>query len=97
MKKALSSGAVISNEDFYNQLNAIYEEAFGHDAGVHNMIRKFLTLLPKEAQVLDCGCGTGKPGASMIVESGRRVHCIDLFGQWSSRAASKSLMGPLKG
>ena len=78
MKKALSSGAVIPSENFYDQVGIEYEEAFGHDVGLHKIMMKFLELLPRDAQILDCGCGTGKPVATMIVESGRRVQGIDL-------------------
>lgn len=78
MKKALFSEAVIPSEDFYNQVGIQYEEAFGHDVGLHKIIQRFLGLLPGDARVLDCGCGTGKPVAHMIAESGRKVNGIDL-------------------
>ena len=78
MKKALSLDAIIPSEEFYNQVGIQYEQAFGHDAGLHGVIKKFLELLPGDAQVLDCGCGTGKPVANMVADSGRKVHGIDL-------------------
>ena len=78
MKKALSSKAVIPSEEFYDQVGIQYEEAFGHDVGLHRIIQRFLELLPGDARVLDCGCGTGKPVAHMIAESGRKVNGIDL-------------------
>ncbi len=78
MKKALSSEAIIPSEDFYNKVGIQYEAAFGHDAGLHKIVLKFLQLLPGDARVLDCGCGTGKPVAEMIAESGRVVTGVDL-------------------
>ena len=78
MKKALTSGAIIPSEDWYNEIGIQYEEAFGHDEGLHRAVQEFLKLLPEDAQVLDCGCGTGKPVASKIVESDRKVKGIDL-------------------
>ena len=78
MKIALSSEDFVSSEEFFNQVGIQYEEAFGHDAGLHRIIQRFLEQLPKDARVLDCGCGTGKPVAHMIAESGRKVDGIDL-------------------
>ncbi len=78
MKKALSSDAVIPSEEFFNQVGIQYEEAFGHNAGLQRIVQHFLKLLPGDAQVLDCGCGTGKPVAEMIAQSGRVVNDIDL-------------------
>ena len=78
MKESLSSNAIIPSDDFFNQVGIKYEEAFGHDAGLQKIIQKFLGLLPAESRILDCGCGTGKPVANMIVQSGRSVHGIDL-------------------
>ena len=77
MKTSLSSKAVLSSEEFYNDAGKQYEDAFGHDPGLLRIDGKFLDLLPPDARVLDCGCGTGKPTAHMIVESGRAVYGID--------------------
>lgn len=63
--------------DFYDGLGMRYEEAFGHDVGLHNFIERALGMLPPNATVLDVGCGTGKPTSSMIAASARRLHGID--------------------
>ena len=53
--------------EFYNKLGMQYENLYGHDPGLHEIVRRFLDLLPVSgARVLDCGCGTGKPVAHMI-------------------------------
>ena len=72
------SDAIIPSDDFFNEIGVEYEEAFGHDAGLRQIVQRFLEMLPANTYVLDCGCGTGKPVAGLIVESGRRVHGIDL-------------------
>ena len=77
MKTSLSSKAVLSSEEFYNDAGKQYEDAFGHDPGLLRIDRKFLDLLLPDARVLDCGSGTGKPTAHMIAESGRAVYGID--------------------
>ena len=77
VKISIHTGAVISTQDFYNEVGKRYEEAYGHDAGLHKIVRQFLSLLPPDASVLDCGCGTGKPVSSLIAESGRQPYGID--------------------
>ena len=65
-------------DEFFDQLGMQYEEAFGHDTGLHRIIQTFLGLLPLNVRVLDCGCGTGKPVGYAIANSGRQIHGIDL-------------------
>jgi len=43
-------------------------------------LKEFVTLLPKNARVLDVGCGAGVPVAKFLVESGFRVVGIDFSG-----------------
>ena len=77
VKVNIHTGAVISTRDFYNEFGERYQEAFSHDAGLEKVVRRYLSLLPSDAAVLDCGCGTGRPVSSIVAESGRRVHGID--------------------
>ena len=66
-----------SSESLYDDLSKRYEENFGHNAGLQRNVTRFLTLLPSDAQVLDCGSGTGKPVCHMVAETGRPTHGID--------------------
>ena len=62
----------------FNNLSKEYEDVFGDDRGLHRNMERFLSYLPTDARVLDCGSGTGRPVCQMIAESGRSVHGIDL-------------------
>ena len=64
--------------DFFNKAGIQYEEAFSHDAGLSNILRKFIDFLPGNSLVLDCGSGTGKSVAKTLVDNNHRVHGIDL-------------------
>lgn len=77
-KISLETGTAISIQDFYSELGMRYEDFFGHNAGLRKVVQHFVSLLPSDATVLDCGCGTGKPVSFMIAESGRRLYGIDL-------------------
>ena len=77
VKISIDTGAVISTQNFYNELGRRYEEVLGHEASLHDVVRLFLSLLPSNAPVLDCGCGTGRPVSSMIAQSSRKPYGID--------------------
>ncbi|MCJ1460685.1 hypothetical protein MMC28_011067 [Mycoblastus sanguinarius] len=62
---------------FWDDLGLKYEEAFVQDIGLYKIVQTWLNLLPLDARVLDCGCGTGKPVADLIAKSGRHIHGID--------------------
>ncbi|MCJ1422955.1 hypothetical protein MMC29_000836 [Sticta canariensis] len=65
--------------EFYNKLGMHYENLYGYEPGLHEIVHRFLDLLPvSDARVLDCGCGTGKPVAHMIAARGHRVCGIDV-------------------
>ena len=44
----------------------------------NNELEKLVSLLPKDAHVLDLGCGAGIPTAKFLVKNGIRVTGIDL-------------------
>lgn len=66
-----------SSTEFYDSLGMKYEEAYGHCPDHIKFIKESLEKLSADASVLDTGCGTGKPTASMVIDSGRNVHGID--------------------
>ena len=79
MPKAYLPGATSNGmEVIMNDIGKGYEDSFGHDPGLHRIVERYLTYLPPNASVLDCGSGTGKPVCYMVAESGRRVVGIDV-------------------
>ena len=62
----------------FNDLGMKYEDAFGDDAVLRQMVQKFAGMLPPDAHVLECGSGTGKPVAEAIIQSGLHIHGIDI-------------------
>ena len=77
MENSTVSEAGLPRVEFFNDVGIKYESAFGHDVGLHKIIDDFLSRLPGNALVLDCGCGTGKPVSEKIANSGRSVYGID--------------------
>lgn len=75
---APNEDALISAESLYNKLGTDYEKTFGENEALISVINRFLALLPEKASVLDCGSGTGKPVAQMVIASGRQVWGIGL-------------------
>jgi len=67
-----------STKAFYDSLGKRYEDIYGHDTGLLDAVARWLDQLPSDARVIDCGCGTGRPVAEMVMRSGRAVHGIDL-------------------
>ncbi|KAI4160527.1 MAG: hypothetical protein LQ342_005634 [Letrouitia transgressa] len=77
VKISIHTGAVIPTQDFYNEVGKRYEDAYSHDPDLQIILQQFLSLLPSDVAVLDCGCGTGKPASAIIAETGRRPYGID--------------------
>ena len=53
-------------------------------------LKEFVALLPKNAEVLDVGCGAGVPVAEFLVESGFEVTGID-FSENMLKLARKNV------
>jgi SAM-dependent methyltransferase len=73
----------------YSNLGSDYEDAFSHDAGLHEFLGTALPLLPPSSRVLDVGCGTGRPVASTLSSAGHHVLGVDISDKMvelSSRA-----------
>ena len=77
----------ISNlvEQGYNKISKAY---YTHrDLNKFNSeLEQFVSLLPKEAHVLDVGCGAGIPTANFLIKRGIKVTGIDLSDSMLSMA-----------
>lgn len=62
----------------YDDLGIGYEEGWGHNQGLIDFVKSSIELLSKDAFVLDIGSGTGKPTSQLVIESGRKLHGIDI-------------------
>ena len=78
--------SIKNEEQYWSDLGLKYEAAYGHDTSLYNALQEYLNKLPPSADILECGCGTGKPVAKTIADSGRNVHGID----WSTGMVSLS-------
>ena len=76
-KQKIANMPSTSASEFYDSIGIKYQEAYGHCPDHIDFLSAALELLAPNTTVLDVGCGTGKPTASMIVGSGRKVHGID--------------------
>ncbi|TGO57136.1 hypothetical protein BCON_0069g00300 [Botryotinia convoluta] len=63
---------------FYDSISDRYEKYYSQDEGLSDFIRESLKLLPPDASVLDIGSGTGVPTSLAVVNSGRKLHGIDI-------------------
>lgn len=77
MDESLTTTAIIPSSEFYDAAGIAYEKGYANNAGQIRALKAFIAHLPLDSLVLDCGCGTGRPVAEMIVQSGHRVHGID--------------------
>lgn len=57
----------------FDAIGERYDEAFPNKEGQEDCVRRLLSLLPPDAQVLDLGSGTGLPTARQLASSGARV------------------------
>lgn len=66
------------DQKFYDSLGAKYETGFAHDEGLISFVKTLVTLLPSSSNVLDMGCGTGKPVAYSLAQAGHDVTGVDI-------------------
>lgn len=68
----------ILGPQFWSDLGLDYEAAFVNDPVLVAVVQKWLALLPAASNILECGCGTGKPIGRTIADGGHRYHGIDV-------------------
>lgn len=71
----------VSAEDLFNGIGQKYEDAYVKNPGLEEVIQLVLADLKPRSQVLDVGCGTGKPVASHVARDGHDVYGIDVSQQ----------------
>jgi ubiquinone/menaquinone biosynthesis C-methylase UbiE len=76
-------------EEGYNKIAEVYQ-ASRHRLDNTEQLREFAGLLPKNAKILDVGCGAGVPVAKFLVEAGFQVVGID-FSEEMLRLARKNV------
>ncbi|KAF5873464.1 putative 2-heptaprenyl naphthoquinone protein [Botrytis fragariae] len=77
----MSSTNVTSDDvapKFYDSISDRYDKFYSQDQGLLAFIEQSLELLPPNASVLDVGSGTGIPTSLAVVNSGRKLHGIDI-------------------
>lgn len=77
----LITHTMLANEpSFYPSVDLAlkYEMGFGHNQGLLSFLDYTIPLLPPCAEILDAGCGTGKPVAVSLAAAGHFVTGIDL-------------------
>ncbi|OJJ05615.1 hypothetical protein ASPVEDRAFT_45116 [Aspergillus versicolor CBS 583.65] len=65
-------------EILFNYLGKRYEDAYLDSPNLQDFVRNAISTLAPHSQVLDVGCGTGKPVADMVARAGHSVHGIDI-------------------
>jgi SAM-dependent methyltransferase len=67
-----------SAAEVFDALGRAYETAFAGLAAQREELDWLLTELPAQAQVLDVGCGTGRPTAELLAAAGHDVTGCDV-------------------
>ncbi|KAJ5173696.1 uncharacterized protein N7500_001627 [Penicillium coprophilum] len=71
----------ITAEELFDELGQKYEDIYVDNPGLEDIVQLALAELKPNSQVLDVGCGTGKPVANLIASAGHDVHGIDVSQQ----------------
>lgn len=65
-------------ETVFNYLGKRYENAYLNSPNLCDVVNRAISALEPKSRVLDVGCGTGKPVAEMVANSGHEVYGIDV-------------------
>ncbi|PGH21376.1 hypothetical protein AJ80_03293 [Polytolypa hystricis UAMH7299] len=69
---------VADAETVFNFLGKRYEDAYADSPNLKSVMQDALTRIRPGSRVLDVGCGTGEPVASMLAAAGHSVYGIDV-------------------
>lgn len=71
---------ITPDDSFYPsvELALKYELGFGHSIGLVSFLKYAIPLIPPSAQILDAGCGTGRPVGVSLAAAGHIVTGIDV-------------------
>ncbi|APA10959.1 hypothetical protein SS1G_03346 [Sclerotinia sclerotiorum 1980 UF-70] len=72
-----SSSPVQNFEEMYSAIGGAYETAFAQDKGLLKFLERVIGILPQNSQILDLGCGTGRPVASTLSSAGHQIYGLD--------------------
>jgi SAM-dependent methyltransferase len=70
----------------YDAVSARYDEAYGGAGKYRDLLAELTSRLPAGAAVLDLGCGSGLPAASVLTAAGHQVTGVDFSEVQIARA-----------
>jgi 2-polyprenyl-3-methyl-5-hydroxy-6-metoxy-1,4-benzoquinol methylase len=68
----------VSAETLFDSVNIKYQEEYADNPALVESVRKLIGMLEPGSKILDVGCGTGIPVASMLAAAGMHVTGIDI-------------------
>lgn len=63
--------------DIYKKHGKAWTELRGEQLYEKKWLDQFLALLPKNSNILDLGCGSGKPIANYLIQHGHHLTGVD--------------------
>lgn len=79
----------ITAKTLFDEIGQKYEDAYVKNPKLEQIVDHILIQLFPNSDVLDVGCGTGKPVADRIANAGHNVHGIDVSQQMVNIASSQ--------
>lgn len=71
----MSESEIVANS--WNKIGKMYHDSRNHEK-INDVLAKFVEILPKDANVLDAGSGSGVPVSKYLSEAGLQVTGIDI-------------------
>lgn len=65
-------------EELFQDIGPAYQDAFGYHAPAHiRSLKLLISQLSPGSNIVDIGCGTGRPACEMLVKAGHKVIGVD--------------------